>query len=81
MPELLTFVETTVFTKRISALGLEESLRGLQLELLDNPEAGDVESGTAGLRKVRLGDPTRGKGKRGARASITCGSPIGTGFI
>ena len=65
MPELLTFVETNVFTKRIAALGLEESLRGLQLELLDNPEAGDVEPGTAGLRKMRLGDPTRGKGKRG----------------
>jgi hypothetical protein len=46
-------------------LGLEESLRGLQLELLENPEAGDVEPGTAGLRKIRLGDPTRGKGKRG----------------
>ena len=65
MPELLTFVETNVFTKRIAALGLEESLRGLQLELLDNPEAGDVDSGTGGLRKIRLGDPTRGEGKRG----------------
>ena len=65
MPELLTFVETSVFTKRMAALGLEESLRGLQLELLDNPVAGDVEPGMAGLRKTRLGDPTRGKGKRG----------------
>ena len=65
MSALLTFVETSVFTKRMSALGLEESLRGLQLELLNNPEAGDVEPGTAGLRKIRLGDPTRGKGKRG----------------
>ena len=65
MPELLTFVETNIFTKRIAALGLEESLRGLQLELLDNPEAGDVDPGTGGLRKIRLGDPTRGKGKRG----------------
>jgi hypothetical protein len=65
VPEFLIFVETVVFTKRILALGLEESLRGLQLQLLDNPEAGDVEPGTAGLRKVRLADPTRGKGKRG----------------
>src|SRR5258708_2277232 len=65
MPDLLTFVETSVFTKRISALGLEESLRGLQLALLHNPEAGDVDLGTGGLRKIRLGDPTRGKGKRG----------------
>ena len=65
LPELLTFVEATVFTRRVVALGLEESLRGLQLELLANPEAGDVEPGTGGLRKIRVGDPTRGKGKRG----------------
>ncbi len=64
-PALLTFVETTAFTRRLAALGLEDSLRGLQLQLLDNPEAGDIEPGTAGLRKVRMGDPTRGKGKRG----------------
>ena len=62
---LLTFVETTVFTKRITALRLEESLRLLQHELLLNPEAGDVEPGTGGLRKIRMGDPGRGKGKRG----------------
>ena len=62
---LLTFVETTVFTKRIIALGLEESLRPLQHELLLNPEAGDVEPGTGGLRKIRMRDPGRGKGKRG----------------
>lgn len=68
MQEWLTFVETTAFTKRLAALGLEQSLRELQLVLLENPEAGDVEPGTGGLRKVRLSDPTRGKGKRsGAR--------------
>jgi hypothetical protein len=65
MPDLLTFVETAVFTRRVSALGLEESLRGLQLALLENPDAGDVEPGTGGLRKIRLADSTRGKGKRG----------------
>ncbi len=65
MQDWLTFVETTAFTKRLAALGLEESLRELQLALLENPEAGDVEPGTGGLRKVRLGDPARGKGKRG----------------
>lgn len=66
---LLTFVETTVFTNRIVALGLEDSLRQLQNELLANPEAGDIEPGTGGLRKIRMADPARGKGKRGgARA-------------
>ena len=43
--ELLTFVETATFTKRLAALGLEDSLHGLQLELLANPAAGDVEPG------------------------------------
>jgi hypothetical protein len=62
---LFTFVETTVFTKRVIALGLEEPLRNLQEGLLTNPEAGDLEPGTGGLRKIRMPDPGRGKGKRG----------------
>ncbi|MGH7576080.1 MAG: hypothetical protein ACREM1_13260 [Longimicrobiales bacterium] len=50
-------------------LGLEGALRDLQLTLLDRPEAGDLDPGTGGLRKVRMRDPARGKGKRGgARA-------------
>lgn len=67
--ELLTFVETATFSKRLVVLELEDALLGLQLELLANPEAGDLEPGTGGLRKVRLPDPKRSKGKRGgARA-------------
>jgi myo-inositol catabolism protein IolC len=61
----LAFVETSVFTRRVVALGLEEPLRELQLLLWQNPEAGDTDPGTGGLRKVRVGDPRRGKGKRG----------------
>ena len=37
MLELLTFVETSIFTKRIAALGLEESLRGLQCMTSGSP--------------------------------------------
>jgi hypothetical protein len=33
--------------------------------MLKDPEAGDVITGTGGLRKLRYGDATRGKGKRG----------------
>ena len=32
--------------------------------------AGDVIAGTGGLRKLRLGDPTRGKDKRGGLRTI-----------
>lgn len=44
------FVETAVFTKRIAKLGLEEGLRQLQKDLLQNPTAGDIDPGTGGLR-------------------------------
>lgn len=64
----IVFVETTIFTRRVNDLGLEQGLRDLQLHLTDNPEAGKLDPGTGGLRKVRMADASRGKGKRsGAR--------------
>ncbi len=60
-----TFVETRVFTKRVTHLGLEEALKDLQEELLRNPDAGDLDPGTGGLRKARMSDRRRRKGKRG----------------
>ena len=60
-----SFVETTVFTRRIGHLELEDGLRELQLRLLENPEAGTLDPGTGGLRKVRMAVPHSGKGKRG----------------
>jgi hypothetical protein len=65
---ILYFIETRIFTKRITALGLEEHLRELQDALAKDPLAGDVDAGTGGLRKVRMRDRRRTKGKRsGAR--------------
>lgn len=43
----------------------DEGFRGLQMALMKAPVAGDVIEGTGGLRKLRHGDPRRGKGKRG----------------
>lgn len=43
----------------------DQAYRQLQLDLMANPEAGDVIEGTGGLRKLRQPDPRRGKGKRG----------------
>lgn len=60
-----SFVETTMFTRRIGHLGLEDGLRELQLALLENPETGALDPGTGGLRKVRMAVPHSGKGKRG----------------
>ena len=62
------FIETAVFTRRIAQLGLEEELRELRDDLSANPSKGRTDSGTGGLRKVRLSDSKRNKGKRsGAR--------------
>lgn len=61
----LSFVETAVFTRRVAQMELEQELRSLQLQLLRNPDAGRVDPGTGGLRKVRMGMGARGKGKRG----------------
>ncbi len=59
------FVELPAFERNRSAYLTDEALRGLQNAMLKNPEAGDVITGTGGLRKVRHGDATRDKGKRG----------------
>lgn len=65
---ILYFIETRIFTRRITALGLEENLRELQDALAKNPVAGEVDASTGGLRKVRMRDRRRTKGKRsGAR--------------
>jgi hypothetical protein len=63
------FKETTFFTKQIAKLlNDDEAYRGLQAELLNNPEAGDLIPGTGGLRKIRCAVP--GKGKRGGIRAI-----------
>jgi hypothetical protein len=63
--EWITFVEARAFTARIERLSLEQGVRELQLELVQSPERRKVDPGTGGLRKIRMPDPTRGKGKRG----------------
>ena len=42
----------------------------MQRELLADPERGDVIPGCGGLRKLRVADPRRGKGKRGGARVI-----------
>ena len=59
------FVELPAFAKYRADNLDDEGFRGLQQSMLKSPEAGDVIEGTGGLRKLRHGDPRRGKGKRG----------------
>jgi hypothetical protein len=63
------FIETTAFTKRVDREGAE-TLREIQTAILKNPEAGQVIQGTGGLRKIRVADASRGKGKRGGLRAI-----------
>jgi len=59
------FVELPAFIRHRSDYLDDEGLCTLQNALIENPEAGAVIEGTGGLRKMRLADPRRGKGKRG----------------
>jgi hypothetical protein len=59
------FVELPAFLRYRSEYLDDEGFRGLQNSILNAPDAGDVIKGTGGLRKLRHGDASRGKGKRG----------------
>lgn len=59
-----TFIEVSVFVRKVDSEGRELLLQ-IQTELLERLESGSVIQGTGGLRKLRVADPGRGKGKRG----------------
>ena len=61
------FIETPTFRRVCDDLLSLEEFRALQLALYDNPDAGDVIPGAAGLRKVRVACAAQGK-RGGARA-------------
>jgi hypothetical protein len=65
-----TFVETAEFTEWVNEHLSDDALAGLQRELLNAPDTGSVMPGCGGLRKVRVADPRRGKGKRGGARVI-----------
>jgi hypothetical protein len=60
-----TFVESTGFTEAVCALMEDRAYARLQRQLMEEPDAGKVMPGCGGLRKIRIADPKRGKGKRG----------------
>jgi hypothetical protein len=65
-----TFLETGEFTEWVSEHLTDEGLAHLQEALMNDPEAGVVMPGCGGLRKIRVADPKRGKGKRGGARVI-----------
>ncbi|MES2818717.1 MAG: hypothetical protein V4812_07000 [Pseudomonadota bacterium] len=57
----MIFIETPIFTADLKALLSDDEYGDFQEYLAINPQAGDVISGTGGLRKVRWA--AKGKGK------------------
>lgn len=65
----MVLVQLPLFTaqwKRMRPRLADEDLQALETVLLDDPDAGDVIKGTAGLRKVRFGPRSWRVGRSGA---------------
>ena len=63
---MVTFIEHPIFTKQVQELLSDADYAALQQDLAAHPERGDLIPGLAGLRKVRVALPGRGK-RGGAR--------------
>lgn len=57
----IEFIETPTFTKQIKALATDDELKKLQIELIAQPDKGNLIEGTGGLRKVRMAASGQGK--------------------
>lgn len=60
----MKFVETRVFTRRITEVLTDAEYQLLQESLLRRPAHGNLIKGTGGIRKLRWAE--EGRGKRGA---------------
>jgi hypothetical protein len=66
----MIFIESRLVTARLKDFLGPEAFREFQNLLMAGPTKGRVMSGCGGLRKIRVGDPGRGKGKRGGARVI-----------
>jgi len=57
----IEFIETPLFTRQIKQLASDEELQGLQKELIETPDKGDLIQKTGGLRKIRMATGSQGK--------------------
>lgn len=49
----MVFIETTTFTRQVGDYLTDDEYLGLQLLLMERPDAGQVVPGTGGVRKLR----------------------------
>lgn len=62
-PTSLQFIYTRSFDRSIHNLLSDEDMRAVEQELVENPEAGVMETGTGGIRKIRAAMGERGKSR------------------
>ena len=62
---MLRFIETPIFTEEIVQILTDSEYSELQTALILQPDLGELIPGTGGLRKMRWGFPSHGRGKRG----------------
>ena len=63
----MEFIESRIFTRRLHQLANEsadELLKAIQGDLETKPDRGAMVPGLGGVRKARVANPSRGKGKR-----------------
>ena len=64
----MVIIETSVFTRWVTALLSDDEYRELQATLVERPKAGAVIPGSGGIRKLRWS--ASGRGKRGGARVI-----------
>ncbi len=64
----MIFLETSIFTRRVTAILSDDEYRKLQAALISRPDAGVVIPGSGGIRKIRWN--ASGRGKRGGSRVI-----------
>lgn len=74
------FLELSPFARHRERYLDDDAFRLLQQWLMRAPELGAVMQGAGGLRKLRIGDSRRGKGKRGGLRVIYFHWPVGPQF-
>ena len=59
--QMLTFVETKLFTSLVGGYLSDDEYAALQFSIAANPEAGEIVRGSGGVRKLRWSGSSRGK--------------------
>jgi hypothetical protein len=57
----MIFIEASTFSKLLPGYLTDDEYRGLQIYLMQKPDAGDLVRGSGGVRKVRWAPDGRGK--------------------